>query len=239
MIRAVCFDFNGVLVDDENVHFELLRDILAEDGIILTEREYHDLYLGYDDRGCFEVALASAGLPAGPERIEALIAQKAQSYRSRAETGLRIFPGAAESLQALARRFPIAICSGALRPEIEFALERLRSRDYVSVIISAEDTTHCKPDPEGYSLSLAALRLLPGKELHDLKPSECLVVEDSLAGIASARAAGMWCVGVAHTYKPGELTGAGAHRVIQSLDTLAPEWIDTELQSLTWRNHDV
>jgi beta-phosphoglucomutase len=228
MIRAVCFDFNGVLVDDEDVHFELLREILAEEGIDLTERQYHEEYLGYDDRGCFQVALAAAGRPASPERLGVLIALKAGRYRSRAETGLRVFPGAAESLMALARRFPLAICSGALRPEIEFALERLGARGCVSVVISAEDTTRCKPDPQGYLLSLAALRSLAGKDLRDLEAPDCLVVEDSLAGIASARAAGMWCVGVAHTYKARELTGAGAHAVLSSLEMLRPAWIDNQ-----------
>jgi len=237
MIRAVCFDFNGVLVDDEDVHFELLREILAEEGIDLTERQYHEEYLGYDDRGCFQVALSAAGRPASPERLGALIALKADRYRTRAEAGLPVFPGAAESLKSLARRFPLAICSGALRPEIEFALERLGARGCVSAIISAEDTTRCKPDPQGYLLSLAALRSLVGRDLRDLEAPECLAVEDSLAGIASARAAGMWCLGLAHTYQAGELTGAGAHAVLPSLETLRPEWVDSQFPAAPRSNH--
>src|SRR3982750_211674 len=95
MIRAVIFDFNGVLVDDEHVHFELFREVLAGEGIALSERDYHERYLGYDDRGCFEAALGEAGQGAGRPRIDALIAKKAGRYAAVASAGLRYFPGAA------------------------------------------------------------------------------------------------------------------------------------------------
>jgi beta-phosphoglucomutase len=226
MIRAVIFDFNGVLVDDEHVHFELFREILAQEGIALSEEKYHAEYLGYDDRGCFEAALAEAGQDAGPQRIEALIARKAERYATVAENGLRFFPGVPDSLAALADRWPLAICSGALRPEIEFALNRLRVRERVAAIVSAEDTTRCKPDPQGYLLALDALRAQPGGRLADLKASECLVIEDSLAGVASAKAAGMWAIAVAHTYDPDALAEAGADVVIPGLVPLTPPWVE-------------
>lgn len=225
MIRAVIFDFNGVLVDDEHVHFELFREVLADEGIALSEREYHERYLGYDDRGCFEAALAAAGQPAGRERVDALIARKAERYAAVAETGLKFFPGAAECLTALAGRWPLAICSGALRAEIEFALHRLRTRDRVRAIISAEDTSRCKPDPEGYLHALAALRRESDAGLGDLDAGSCLVIEDSLAGVASARAAGMRAVGLTHTYSHPELEEAGANAVLTALADLTPAWI--------------
>src|SRR5262245_61298992 len=114
MIRSLIFDFNGVLVDDEPVHFELFREVLAEEGVTLTEREYHEEYLGYDDRGCFEVALARAGQVADRARVDDLIARKAGRYAARAEHGLRFFPGAAGAVAAMGARWPVAICSGAL-----------------------------------------------------------------------------------------------------------------------------
>lgn len=225
MIRAVIFDFNGVLVDDEHVHFALFRDILALEGIALSEEQYLERYLGYDDRGCFETALAEAGQDAGRLRVDALIAQKAGRYAEVAETGLRFFPSAGECLAALAGRWPLAICSGALRPEIEFALDRLRVRERVLAIVSAEDTARCKPDPEGYNLALEALRALPGAGLADLGPRECLVIEDSLAGVESAKAAGMRAVAVAHTYDPEALKGAGADAVLPGLAPLTTDWV--------------
>src|SRR5689334_483123 len=223
MIRAVIFDFNGVLVDDEPVHFELFREVLAVEGIALSEREYHEEYLGYDDRGCFEVALGRAGRAASRRVVDALIARKAGRYAEVAASGLRFFPGAAEVVGALSDRWPLAICSGALRAEIEYALDRLGVSDRVAAIIAAEDTERCKPDPEGYLLALDALRSQVGE---DLEAGHCLVVEDSLAGVQSAKAAGMWAVAVAHTYTPAELRAAGADAALPDLTGLDANWVE-------------
>jgi beta-phosphoglucomutase len=149
---------------------------------------------------------------------------------------LRFFPAAAATLQTVAVRWPVAICSGALRAEIEYSLKLLNRLDQVAVIISAEDTTKCKPDPEGYQLALTALRRQAAKgkgptdtratDLTDLAPTNCLVVEDSLAGIVSAKSAGMWVVGVPNTYTAPQLFEAGADDVILGLGELTPTWID-------------
>jgi len=223
MIRAVIFDFNGVLVDDEPVHFELFRDVLAEIGIALSERQYHEEYLGYDDRGCFAAALRAAGRPAEAARVDELIAQKARLYADWAERGLRSFPGAPESVATLAAHYPVAICSGALRAEIEFALARLGVDGRITAIVAAEDTDRCKPDPQGYLLALAALRSAGAA---GLEAAHCLVIEDSLAGVQSAKGAGMRAVGVTHTYGAEELRRAGADAVLEDLRTLDPAWID-------------
>ena len=158
-IAAVIFDFNGVLIDDESVHCALFQEVLAQEGVTITERDYHDRYMGYDDRGCFEAALRDAGQLTTKPRLDDLIARKARRYVQVAEQGLRFFPAAAETLRTIAARWPVAICSGALRSEIEYALRRMGCLDQVRAIISAEDTDKCKPDPEGYRLALAALRV--------------------------------------------------------------------------------
>jgi len=246
VIRAVIFDFNGVLVDDEAVHFALFREVLSREGVDITERDYHERYLGYDDRGCFEAALVDAGQVAARERLDVLIARKAQRYIEVADRGLRFFPAAAETLETIAARWPIAICSGALRSEIEYALRRLNRLHRVAAIVSAEDTDKCKPDPEGYCLALTALRAYspdsPTQGLiqaenalsnrrRELRATNCLVVEDSLAGIISAKGAGMQAVGVANTYSPHELFQAGADAVIEELAALTPEWIGCQFGS--------
>jgi HAD superfamily hydrolase (TIGR01509 family) len=232
MIRAVIFDFNGVLVDDEPVHFALFREVLGQEGVVITEGDYHGRYLGLDDRGCLEAALTDAGQTADRERVDELIARKARRYLEVAADGLRFFPGAADCLAALAGRVALAINSGALRPEIELALKLLGRRDEVPVIVSAEDTTRCKPDPQGYSLALAGLQVRGGP-LADLTPGSCLVIEDSLAGIQSAKGAGMWAVGVPNTYPADELRRAGADDVVESLPQFTPNWIRTR-----WRMTD-
>jgi beta-phosphoglucomutase len=230
-IGAVIFDFNGVLVDDEAVHCALFTEVLAQEGITLSEKDYHERYLGYDDRKCFETVLCDSQKSTSPDHLDHLIARKARRYVEIASQGLRFFPGAAETLQTIAAHWPLAICSGALRAEIEYSLMRLDRLDQITAIISAEDTTKCKPDPEGFRLALAALqrRAINGtyqdRHLANLPPSACLVIEDSLAGIVSAKGAGMWAVGVPNTYTPNELFQAGADDVVAGLMSLTPEWI--------------
>ena len=154
------------------------------------------------------------------------------------------FRAAAETLGAVASRWPVAICSGALRPEIEYALRRLGRLEQIAAIISAEDTDKCKPDPEGYRWPWPLCRLSPGtaavrpeptrdsrKTPLDLAASHCLVVEDSLAGIISAKGAGMRAVGVPNTYTADQLLDAGADVVIDGLAVLTPEWIDRRFAS--------
>jgi beta-phosphoglucomutase-like phosphatase (HAD superfamily) len=240
-IAAIIFDFNGVLVDDEAIHFALFQEILAQEGVVITERDYHERYLGYDDRGCFLAAMTDGGLVADYHRIDQMIAQKAQRYFEVAEHSLRFFPGAAEILQSVAARWPVAICSGALRPEIEYALQRLGRLDQIAVIISAEDTKKGKPDPEGYLLALAALREHLSNNSDNglitrdqqtppkLRAADCLVLEDSLAGIASAKEAGMYAVGIPNTYRVDQLRNAGADQVVDGLSSLTPDWIEQRL----------
>ena len=222
-IRAIFFDFNGVLVDDEHVHFELFREVLADEGVTLDESTYHEKYLGYDDKGCFSAALLDQGREASAGLVACLIAKKATRYTEVAESGLRFFPFAAESIALLSQARPVAICSGALRAEIEYALKRLGVRENVISITSAEDTTRCKPDPQGYLLALDRVRSLHS----ELLAEQCLVIEDSLAGVQAARSAGMIAVGITHTYSADELTAAGATAIVQSLQTVSPQWIDT------------
>jgi beta-phosphoglucomutase len=222
-IRAVIFDFNGVLVDDEHVHFELFRETLAAEGIVLDEATYHDRYLGFDDQGCFWNALRDNGRDPSDTLINDLIARKAVRYAEVAETGLSFFPHAAETLTNLATNRPVAICSGALRAEIEYALKRLEVRHLVHSITSAEDTDRCKPDPQGYLLALDRLRA----DHPDLLASECLVIEDSIAGLQAASVAGMIAVGVTHTYSRDELKIAKAVDVIEGLDRITADWVQS------------
>jgi beta-phosphoglucomutase len=221
-IRAVIFDFNGVIVDDEHVHFELFREVLADEGISLVEATYHDRYLGYDDRGCFSAALLDAGRDAPDDLIQSLIDRKAARYAEVAETRLRFFPGAAEAIAGLAQGRPVAICSGALRAEIEYALKRLKVRNHIASITSAEDTTRCKPDPEGYLIALDRLRAV----IPDLAATDCLVIEDSLAGLAAAATAGMVPIGVTNTYTAAELSAAGAVAVVDGMGAITVGWVE-------------
>src|SRR6187402_300463 len=119
MFPATLFDYNGVLADDELVHLEAFRDTVRPLGIEISEADYLDKYLGFDDKGAFEALLLAAALPAGTADVDALVAAKRPHYMERARRGLVTFPGAAEAVRRRSAHGPVVVVSGALRDEIE------------------------------------------------------------------------------------------------------------------------
>lgn len=212
MFPATLFDFNGVLVDDEHVHLAAFSDTLAPLGISVSEKDYWERYLGFDDVGAFEAILVDHGREPTPSTIRELVMAKRPHYMARARAGLRTFPGAAELIRARAAVGPVAVVSGALTDEIEFGLEHLGVRELVPHIISAEDTTVSKPDPEGYRMGIDYLSTLIGEEAR-----RALVFEDSPAGIQAAKAVGLPVVALAHSYGADELARTGADLVLARL----------------------
>jgi beta-phosphoglucomutase len=207
---ATLFDYNGVLADDELVHLEAFRDTVRPLGIEISEADYLERYLGFDDKGAFEALLVEAGRPASAAEVATLVEAKRPHYMNRARRGLRTFPGAAEAVKSRAAHGPVVIVSGALREEIELGLTQLGVRDLVCHIVSAEDTSRSKPDPEGYLMAVEFLRKrgLVGS---------AIVIEDSLDGIAAAKAASLPCVAVAQSYSRERLAGSGADLVLGAI----------------------
>lgn len=222
---ATIFDFNGVLVDDEAVHLAAFREVLAPLGIEVDDATYAERYIGFDDAGAFTAILRDAGRSPTSEDIHRLIADKMPVYMRRIATDLVIFPGAREIVSRRADKGVVGIVSGALRPEIEHALAVMGVRGAVSFIVSAEDTARCKPDPEGYLLGLRALGSegggKPGSDIAGV-----VVIEDSLAGIEAARAAGLRCAAVAHSYGADRLRAAGAYVVADRIAELTDDALD-------------
>ena len=221
MLKAVIFDFNGVIVDDEPLHLELFRRVLGEEGVALTDEDYHAKYLGYDDRGCFTAAFTDAGQPdfaADAPFIAELIKRKADYYYEAIEDRFLLFPGAADLVKKLAAKYPMAIASGALGGEIEVVLKRGGIRDCFQEIIASENVAVCKPDPEGYNKALASLNAVGSEQI---QPSECLVIEDSVAGVEAAKRAGMWCLAVTNSYRAEDL--AKADWIVSTLVNCDPE----------------
>lgn len=222
-MRGILFDFNGVLVDDEPLHCRFLRETLAGEGIELSEREYYEVYLGFDDRGCFATALAGAGRPVTAEEVARLTEAKAARYAAHVERhGLPFFPGALELLDAASGAgLPVGIVSGALRREIELALRRVERLGLLRCLVAAEDVAEGKPDPEGYRRGFALLAASLPAGSPPLAPHDVVAIEDSPAGLAAARGAGLRTLGVAHTYLAGELSLAES--VVESLHGLSPD----------------
>lgn len=216
MIRAIIFDFDGVVVNSEPVHLAAFRQVAEEEGMTLTDEEYTERYLALDDRGCFEQLLRSYGRPVEVIAVEALARRKAEYFQRFAT--LPEVPGTRDFILRVKDRFILAIASGALRTEIEKPLRQMKLRPYFSVIVSAEDCQNCKPHPEPY---LKALERLNEVVVPPLKPKECLVIEDAVYGIKAAKSAGMRCIALTTSYPADRLIQAD--RVVKSLGEVTLE----------------
>jgi beta-phosphoglucomutase len=214
-MRAVVFDFDGVIANSEPMHFRGFRDVLGEQGLELTEADYYRVYVGFDDRDAFRAIGADRGVTWTDDRLEVLVRQKAERLEREVPV---LFPGAAAAIRRLAPEFTLAIASGAIRPEIVRVLEREDLSRHFAAIVAAGDTPASKPAPDPY---LEAVRRLSAAAARPIAAWECVAVEDSRWGIDSARAAGLRTVGITHTYQADALSTAEV--VIPSLDLLTKE----------------
>lgn len=202
-LKAVIFDFNGIIVNDEPIHLAMYQKVLMEEGIKLAAKEYYSKYLAYDDKNCFKKIFTQAGKPVTPGLVKELILRKALYYESYMEKNLCIFPHVKACIKKLAKKYPLAIASAALRDEIRWLLKRSDLLSYFEIIVGAEDTKRSKPEPESYLLALKKLN-----QKKKILPEECLVIEDSIHGVEGAKRAGMKCLAVAHTYSKLKLKKA-------------------------------
>ena len=224
MLRAVIFDFNGILVDDEPIHLEIFQKVLKEEGIPLTEKDYYARYLGFDDRGAFRAVFQDHGRKLDDAALAELIERKADYYRASIGQRTVIFPGVKELIPTLAARFPLAVASGALRDEIELILQSAGLKNYFQVIVSANDVKEGKPQPEIFVKALQWLNRSLGNAA-PIAPSECLVIEDSKEGIAGARRAAMRCLAVTNSHPAEELRSADA--VVTSLAEVTISYLES------------
>jgi HAD superfamily hydrolase (TIGR01509 family) len=202
-IRAVVFDFNGTLSDDEPILCEIFMHLFAEHGKPMSAQEYFDRLAGLSDPEIVRTWLGDDH----PD-VEAVIEERTRRYRDAVADGSSVHEHVREAVRFAASRVPLAICSGAARAEIEPVVEAAGLASCFRTIVSSDDVVHGKPDPEGYVKALAALGVDPG---------DALVVEDTEAGIASARAAGVGRVlALQTTLDPHRL--AEADELIDRLD---------------------
>lgn len=203
---AVLFDFDGVIVNSEPLHFQAFREVLAAENILLGEEEYYRELIGFDDKGAFRHLYKTRGLPLPARTFLSLMTQKSrammQLIRRRQFSAL---PGVEQFVRTLWRKHPLGICSGALREEIEAMLEGISLRDCFSIIVAAEDVTLGKPNPQGYLLTT---ELLGEKIRQKLRPQDCLIIEDAPTVIRSVRAVGFPVLGVATSYPLEKLSEA-------------------------------
>ena len=215
MLRAVIFDFNGIIVDDEPIHLELFQKVLGEEGILLTEEAYYARYLGFDDRGAFSFGYREHNRPLSQEKLAELIERKAIYYQEAIRNHVAIFPGVKSLVADLSQSLPLAVASGALRNEIETILTTAGLINYFRAIVSAEDVERGKPEPEIFLKALAFLNAQTnGRE--PIQAADCIVIEDSKEGVRGARRAGMKVLAVTNSH-PAELLNE-ATAVVKSLE---------------------
>ena len=217
MIKAIFFDFNGVIIDDETIQMKAYREVLRGHEINLTEDWYFDA-LGMDDRTFVKAMFERARKPLSNPVWEAVLDAKTDLHRQMIEDELPLFPGVLTFLKSASRHFSLGLVSMANKAEVGYVFQRANLTPLFSVIVTAEDASNCKPDPDCY---LAGLRKLNEKRQHERKlpllAEECLSIEDSPPGIRSARAAGMRTIGITNTVPAADLRAAGADVVTASL----------------------
>ena len=215
MLRAIVFDFDGVIANSEPLHYLAFHDVLGQSGITFPEKEYYDRYLGYDDVGVFKAVAADRGLSWTIDRIAGLVQFKAAVIERLEQNTSILFPGADAAIRRAAALVPLGIASGALGAEIRRVLDREGLRSYFKVIVAAEDTPVSKPAADPYRRAVALLSEAVGAPL---LPAECVAVEDSSWGLQSAKAAGLRTVAVAQTYDRAALEADLVISAIGELD---------------------
>ena len=200
------FDFDGVIVNSEPLHYLAFHEVLAAEKIELSEAEYYQELIGFDDRGAFKHIFDLRGRELDPKTFLRVMTRKSETMMELIQRRkLEALPGAEEFVRGLWRHCPLGIVSGALREEIEAMLEGVALRDCFSVITAAEDVDVGKPDPRGYLLTM---KLLSEKSRRDLKPASCLIVEDAPTVIRRVKSAGFPTLAVASSYPLEKLSEA-------------------------------
>ena len=207
-------------MDSEPLHYQAFVMVGRSLGFEMTFEQYMQVYIGFDDRDAFRIMLDAVGEKPTPGRVAELCAQKQPAFeavtQAKAAAGNIAVPGAVALLDAAkAAGWPVAIASGATRADIDLMLGVLDREEAFEVIVTADDVEHSKPDPATYAKAVAALGLEPG---------QCMAIEDTAAGLRSAKGAGLHTLGLTTTHTPEQLSAAD--HVVTSLVDVDLDWLN-------------
>ena len=218
--RAVVFDFDGVIADTEWLHCDTFCAVLAEEGIVLSDEDHTERFLGINDFAGFRKAFDEVGRSLPESDLRSLVERKSSIYSARLDE-IRPFPRLGELVEALAGRCLLGIASGGRATEIRAVLRRNGLDRHFPVVVSADDVPLSKPDPAPYLRAVEVLRArTPSGRL---SPTDCVAIEDSILGVRSAKSAGLRCLAVTHTYPRERLREADL--VIDSIASASPDLI--------------
>ncbi len=192
MLRAIVFDFDGVVADTEPLHYAAFDRVLDGLGVMPSVAAYYETYVGLSDAAFLRAVFAKAGKSPGEGDLRSLLDRKNDIYFEIVAGGLPLLTGVEAFINRMRRRYPLAICSGARRVEIDTLLRAAGLHDAFPMIVSTEDVQRSKPDPEGFRRAIALL----AEQVDALRPVQCLAIEDSANGVAAAKAAEMKVVRV-------------------------------------------
>ncbi|NJK47290.1 HAD family phosphatase [Candidatus Gracilibacteria bacterium] len=201
MLKAILFDFNGVIINDEPIHQVLIDEILLGENLRPLAGEFQEFCLGRSDRACLKDILFQRGRYISDEYLDKLIETKSKAYQQRLEQleSLPIYPGLTDLLKQIqARELQIGLVTGALRSEVKLILDRVGIASYFNVIVAGDDLKASKPQPDGYLLAVERFNRLNFNL--QLQPKNCIAIEDTPAGITAAKKAGMQVIGIANSY---------------------------------------
>jgi len=216
MLRAVIFDFDGVITDSEVLHLRAFNQSLIPYGVKISTKDYYTNYLGFSDFDCYKALVDNGFLKIDELQIGEIICGKSKIFEELTRTEGRTIEGVHEFLQMIEEnKIPMAICSGSLMVEIEVMLEGAVLRNFFAEIVSAEQVNKGKPHPEGF---LLALQKLNKTCRPPIAANECIVIEDSHWGLQAGKAAGMHTVAVTNSYDAEKLTIA--EKIVAHLNEL-------------------
>ena len=225
MIKGILMDFNGVIINDEPVQMRAYQEVLGKEGIELTEADYFGS-LGMDDRTFTRAAYERAGKTCDEAKVSEITAAKTTAWKTAISRDLPLFEGVENFIAKSAQEFALGLVSMAKREEIEHVLLETGLHKYFSVLVTAEDVSNCKPDPECFRIGFEKLDAHRTAAGHfPMTHSECLVIEDSPPGVQSAKAADLRALGVTNTVDAPALRDAGAEAIAKDLRDWFPESI--------------
>ena len=215
MLKAIIFDFDGVITDSEILHFRTFNEVLTPFGVQIGKPDYYRHYLGLTDKDCFQRLIDDGHLAVDKSRIPELIDRKKEIFQKLAETEGSLIPGVRPFLEMLVEhRILVGVCSGALLAEIEYVLDEAHIRRHFTTLVAADHVSVGKPHPEGYQLALAHLH----ESDEQINAGNTVAIEDARWGLDAARAAGLRTLAVTNSFPEDQLSMADS--IVDRLDAV-------------------